>query len=427
MGARLRTFLRCGGNTLFIAVLPAIVSQAAAPNSPPAAGATAHVQAEDMANLMPRANPATLSDLFSAASQGLDQPYDQYTAFKNLVQDATNIQFAMPLSVFWQVGAPNGGPSTAELLYSPVVSWTPFKDTAIGSGTFTFALLANQFWTGADTASQRSRMGLLVAPNAWGKNNYQYTQLMYTQTFPGNRLAVSVGQYSFTDYDGNEYAGNSQTNFLNYALSQNGTQAYSNAGLGAYTEVSPTPHVHFVAGIQDATSVFGNTLTTAGYSNGQIAWFGDAQWTPDILAGGSYGILYYSQPPVPLQPTASQGISFSASQNLDARFGIFLRVSNASGAAIPITTSIGFGGIVNDPFGSNRPDQAGLGFAWNKVNQAEVGNTNRHAEQASEVYYAVAVSKGLQITPDVQVTLKPVLAPSTTIATVFSIRMTFNF
>ncbi len=427
MSARERTRSHRCRHVPGVSLAFALLAHPAMAESHATASAAGHAHAEDVSPLLPTANPGPSGDLFPATAQTLDQAYDQYTAFKNTMQTTTNVQIAMPVSIFWQAGTPNGGPSTAELVYSPVASWTPFKDTAIGSGTFTFAFQGNQFWTGANTDAQQSGMGLLVPPNAWGENNYQYSQITYTHALPGDWLSVSVGQYSFADYDGNEYAGNTQTNFINYALSQNGTQAYANAGLGAYAQVSAVPHILIAAGFQNATDVLGRTLTTSGYSNGQIAWFGVAQWTPDILAGGAYGIIYYNQPSVPLQPSASQGISFSASQNLDTRFGVFLRVNNASGAAIPITTSIAFGGVINDPFGRNRPDQGGLGFAWSKVNQTETGEPTRHAEEAAELYYAITIFKGLQITPDVQVTLNPVFAPSTSVAAVFSVRTTFNF
>jgi len=62
---------------------------------------------------------------------------------------------------------------------------------------------------------------------------------MYTHTFPDawSWLSVTAGQYTFAAFDSNLYAGNAQTNFIS-PLTQNGTQAYPNGGLGAYTQAT---------------------------------------------------------------------------------------------------------------------------------------------------------------------------------------------
>ena len=376
---------------------------------------------------IPQSLPTPSDNVLSDSAQPMATTYDQYTAFKAALTSATGIQFSMPVSILAQAGTPNGGPSTGEVVYSPTVQWQPFSGTAIGSGAFTFAFQANQFWTKANSDTQQASMGLLVQPSAWGQSTDEYTQITYTHTLPGDWLAVSVGQYSFDLYDGNEYAGNAQANFINYGLAQNGSQTYPNAGLGAFAQVSPTKQIHLAGGFQDATDPLGQTLTAAGLANRRVAWFAAAQWLPPILAGGTYSLLLYNQPAVPSQSSPSQGISWSASQDIDARFGLFLRVNNASGAAIAITTSVAFGGVVNDPLSRNQPDQAGLGFVWSKANHAAAGPTARASERTCEAYYAVAVFKALQVTPDIQMTLNPALVPGTTIAAVFSLRTTFNF
>jgi len=371
--------------------------------------------------------PAPSTDFTQQLSHDLDGVYDQYLAGKTTLQNDYNIQYSMPVSVFGQWGTPNGGPGVAELVYSPAVTWTPFTNTAIGSGAFNFAFQGNQFWTGATTNSQQASMGLITAPNDWGANSYQFAQITWTQTLPGKLLAVSAGQYSFGQYDGNQYAGNAQANFINYALAQNATQTYANAGIGAYVQITPNSQLQFAGGLQGASNITGETITVSGFRNDQIASFLNAQWTPTFLAGGTYSMLYYNQPSVPQQPSASQGVSFSASQNLNATYGLFLRVNNASGDAIPIETSVAFGGIKNDPFGRNRLDQAGIGIAWDKTNQAAVGGPARGAEWVSELYYNYTLFKALQLTPDLQVYFNPALAPNTSVAAVFSLRATINF
>lgn len=370
--------------------------------------------------------PADSTDFPQAITATLNGAFDQYLAFKTRVQNDTNVQFSMPFTVFGQWGTPNGGRSVGEIVYSPTIVWTPFTNTAVGSGVFTFSFQWNQFWTRASTGSQQTRMGMLTGPNDWAANGYQYPQLTYTQIFPGDWLAVSVGQYSFALGDGNVYAGNPQTNFINYALAQNGTQTYANAGTGTYAVITPSSTIRFAAGLQSATDVTGRALTTNGFSDGEIAYALFAQWQPTWLEGGAYSILYYDQPAVPRQPASSRGVSFSAMHNLNTTYGLFLRANNASGSTSPIETSIVFGGIMNNPFGRNRLDQAGLGLAWNKTNHSTVGGQARNAEWDAELYYNYTVFKAMQLTPDVQIYANPVFTRETGIAAVFSLRVTFN-
>ena len=423
-----------GRSALARGLAMAIGAMSLLPIAPGPAGAASgdggHAGAHASATVKPRIDlhqPAEAMDLLQDVTHELNTVYDDYIVLKDKAQSDANIQFSMPVSVFGQWASPGGGPGIGELVYSPAITWTPFTNTAIGSGAVDFAFQSNQFWTQATTNSRQARMGLITPPNDWGDDSYQFSQITYTHSFPGNWLALAVGQYSLGQYDGNQYAGDAQANFINYALAQNATQTYANAGTGTYVQIAPTSALQFAGGVQSATDVFGRSVTINGFHDGLLAWFMTAQWTPTFLAGGTYSILYYTQPAVPLQPSASQGVSFSAAQNLTARYGIFIRASNASGEAIPIETSVAFGGIVNDPFGRHRLDQAGLGIAWDKTNKAAVGSPSREAEWVAELYYSYTVFKPLHLTPDVQVYCNPALAPDTSFAVAFTLRATFNF
>src|SRR6266478_624964 len=69
-----------------------------------------------------------------------------------------------------------GGTDVVQLVYSSNLTWNPFTNTAIGSGSFNFSFLQDQFWTKANTASQQARLGLITTPNNWSVNGYQYNQ-----------------------------------------------------------------------------------------------------------------------------------------------------------------------------------------------------------------------------------------------------------
>ena len=130
---------------------------------------------------------------------------------------------------------------------------------------------------------------------------------------------------------------------------------------------------------------------------------------------------------MPQQPTNSSGVSFNGVQKIDSKWGLFLQANYASGTAIPIETSIAWGGIHNNPFQRNKLDQVGLGFFWDKTNLKAVGQPARNAEWGTELYYNYTIYKGLRLTPDVQLYFDPALKPGAGPAAVFTIRTTAFF
>jgi carbohydrate-selective porin OprB len=114
-------------------------------------------------------------------------------------------------------------------------------------------------------------------------------------------------------------------------------------------------------------------------------------------------------------------------QNIDSKWGLFLRANGAGGTAIPIETSVAWGGIYNNPLGRNKLDQAGLGIFCDKTNLKAVGQPARNAEWGSELYYSYTIFKGLRLTPDVQLYFDPALKPGAGPAAVFTIRTTAFF
>jgi Carbohydrate-selective porin, OprB family len=192
--------------------------------------------------------------------------------------------------------------------------------------------------------------------------------------------------------------------------------------LGAYAQAeTPDQQFAFAGGVQGATNVAGNTLSTRGFRTGKYAYLMAGEWTPNFLGGEAYSLLGYSHPPLPQQPSNSQGVSFNAAQNIDSKWGLFLRATGASGTAIPIETSVAWGGICNNPLGRNKLDQFGLGIFWDKTNSKAVGQPARNAEWEAELYYNYALFKGLWLTPDVQLYFDPALRPRAGPAAVFTL------
>lgn len=364
----------------------------------------------------------------------LEQPFDdasrRYALAKQQIQDTTGIFYSMASSVLSQWGAPGSDYGAVQAQFSPVVNWRAFEDSRIGAGSFQFAYLATQYWSGQTGTTLQKRLGLNSQVNDYPDNQLTFAQVSYTHDFPGHIVSLTVGQFPFSNFDSNAYSNNEQINFVGYSLAQNGSQNYSQGSLGAYAQVNPTRELTFAAGFQDANNVLtSNYIQFNTVGQGQYSWFLYGAWSPatGTLRQGSYSLLYYNLPSVAMQPQASSGLSFSASRPVGDKWALFLRANTVWNSSQPIQSSIAGGAVYNDPLGRAPLDQIGLGFAWNRVNQAlYAGTFARASESMVELYWSWSV-RHLLITPDVQLYFQPALTPSEQMAAIFSLRVTVLF
>jgi carbohydrate-selective porin (OprB family) len=361
----------------------------------------------------------------------LNTEYDKWLAFKKGISEQFKLDIGIDYSFYPQWGT-KGTPVYANVFY-PYATWKPFKDTQFGSGEINIVTSHQAYFSHQNTSSQAGALGLITFPNDWTRDNFAWSTLAYTHTFPGavSWLSLTIGQYNLFSFDPNEYAANAQTSFISYSFAQTATQTFPNAGLGTYARVkTPDGLFNFAAGLQGGTDLNGGTLTPDGFGQGRLVKWGNAQWTPKVpsLGDGIYSLLVYEQPFVPRVSSRSTGVSLSVSQDLTERYGAFLRINNATGPDIPIRTSYAGGAVWNNPIGRNRADQVGLAVGWNKTNKESVGTVGvRDGEWVTEVFYKATIFKGMHITPDVQVFWNPALAPNTGPEAVFTVRTTITF
>lgn len=359
-----------------------------------------------------------------------DRAHVRYAKAKKQIEDTAGITFSVESSSMSQWGTPNGGYGAVQAMFTPAVNWDVFSSSTIGDGSVQFHFMAAQYLSGASGTSLGSNIGLISPINNQPTANNQFVQLTYTHGFPGEWLAISIGQFAFSNFDGNAYANDQQVNFIGYSLTQNGSQNYGQAGLGAYAQLNPTREITFAAGLQDANDFSGSYIQFPTVAQGQYAWFGYAAWSPTITdwGQGNYALLYYNQPGVSLQPLPSSGLSFSASQPIGDKVGLFLRANTAWQSSFAIQSSIAGGGVLNDPMQHSKHDQIGLAMSWNATNMSLfTGTFVRPSEIMLEAYWSWSVYRGFLVTPDVQLYLQPALVPTSDLAAVFTIRVTQLF
>lgn len=354
----------------------------------------------------------------------------KYANFKKWLSDKTGLTYSIDISLLGQRVAPNGKGTPWQTQYYGSANWNMFSSDRFGKGSSQIAYTAVRYW-GANANDVSSRVGILNSFNDYmSKANY-FDQLSYTHQFPGRLswLSATIGQFPIYNFDGTDYNSNQQINFINYALSQNGSSTYPTASLGGYVTLTPSEKLSFSVGFQDAHNVSGSRISTKDFDKKKYTSFFSATYTPSIegLGRGEYSLLVYNQPSVPEQPGTSNGWSLNALQNIGAKWAVFARANGAVNSPETVKQSYMLGVVCNNPFNRNALDQFGLAGAVNKLNKSVNGEGTRSVENVLEAYYAFGVSNYLTITPDIQFYVNLGADQDRHTATVASIRATVMF
>ena len=353
----------------------------------------------------------------------------KYADFKKWLNDEFGFSYTLDASFLPQRGAPNGSKTSTQTQYYGTATWNMFNSDLIGSGSATIAYTAVRYW-GINGNTLASNIGVITPQNDYTANGNYFDQLSYTHTLPGKMdwLSVTLGQFPMYNFDGGDYNANQQINFLNYALSQNGSSAYSTASLGGYITATPNDEWSFTLGTQNANNVTGETISWNKFKKGKFTTFASATYSPTLWGlSGEYSVIVYDVPSTHEQPYHTRGWSLNLQQNITSKIALFGRINGASNSPESAKQSYVLGGVYNNPFNRNSLDQIGLAVAMNKLNQSVNGSGTRAWENTIEGYYAFGVSNFMTLTPDVQFYINPGANPNSSTATVLSLRATFMF
>ena len=357
--------------------------------------------------------------------------YDQYTTWKNNLQNETGFSYTLDLSLLAQRGAPNGKGTALQFQSYPSISWQLFNNE-YGSGTINASYTPTRYWSSTDGQDISNRIGVLSPINDYTTKSNSFDELSYTQEFWGSMswLSVTIGQFPMYNFDGTTYNSNQQINFVNYALSQNASSTYPTASLGAYATFTINPEWQINVGMQDANNVTGTSISASDFGKGKYTSFASVSYTPMIkgLGMGQYSVLLYNQPGVDEQPGTSNGWSINMEQAVSDKIAVFGRINGAKNSPSQIEQSYMIGSVLNNPLGRNELDQVGTAIAVNKANLDVIGKENtRDYETVIEAYWAWGIENWMTITPDIQMYFYPALDDSHNFATVASLRTTLLF
>ena len=360
----------------------------------------------------------------SAASLG-----DDYTAMKNYLSKNYGLSYNLNYSLLAQHGAPSGRYNPVQSYLSPSLAWTSF-DNHYGVGTLNVSY-TSVFYGRHNADETGNRIGAATPINDADDNEQEFSSLYYTYQLPQkyNWLTFALGQYTIYNFDGTDYNNNPQGNFINYALSQNGSATYPDAGLGAYVQATPGNWL-FVFGAQDASNISAVSVRFNHLHDGHYTTFGQIGYNPTFhgLGAGQYSIMIYNQPYVAEQPQTTTGWSFNVQQNISEKWALFGRINGVSGSVATIKNSYTAGVVYNNPLNRNSLDQIGAAYAYNDIDETAVGEPlSDSGEHVLEAYWTWGISKWAALTPDIQFYIHPALNHKSNYATVASLRFNVYF
>ncbi|MBR1601586.1 MAG: carbohydrate porin [Alphaproteobacteria bacterium] len=354
---------------------------------------------------------------------------NNYSNFKNLLNDRYGIEYNLDYSLMLQHASPSGKYNAVQSYFAPSLTWTTFNNQ-YGTGVLN-ASYSSVFYGNHNATDIQNRTGMVTPINDETSNEQEFASLYYTYQFPQkyNWLTLGLGQYSLYAFDGTDYDNDQQVNFINYSLSQNGSATYADAGLGAYIQATPQ-NWNLTIGFQDATNIDAPSIRFNHLDDKHYATFAQIGYNPKIknLGNGQYSIMLYNQPSVKEQPQTTNGWSFNAQQNIGDKMALFGRINGVSGAVSAIKNSYVAGMVYNNPLNRNNLDQIGIAYSYNDISAKAVGSKlANNGEHVIETYWAWGISKWATLTPDLQFYINPALNEKSDYGTAISLRLSLFF
>ncbi len=260
------------------------------------------------------------------------------------------------------------------------------------------------------------------------------TELWLQRSFLRDKIQLRAGKLDLTGgfqcrgcpvtFDGNQFANDETTQFLNGALVNNPTIPFPDPGIAAIVHFNPVPWWYLGAGIGDAEADARETgLNTAFDGDSKYVYLFETGFVPRISSSkgglsGAYriGVWHENQSKPHLDGTGSKsedtGVYLSAGQMLwlenkidDQGLGVFCRAGWTDDKVNEVehfaSTGLRYKGLIPH----RDQDTMGIGFAWGGLSEA--AEAEEPFERVVEMYYKAQITPWLNISPDLQVVSNP--------------------
>ncbi|MBK7413895.1 MAG: carbohydrate porin [Dechloromonas sp.] len=353
-----------------------------------------------------------------------NERYADYNQFKDQLEENYGLSYSFNLSYRsrWQRPADIG--RSDQILFWPSLNWDMFDSERFGTGSIQLLYFGERSHSGPIRINIGNQTRSIDKPPYSNKIG----QLTYTHALPGEKLTISIGQYSLFNFDSNPYLADQQQNFASSAFSENSSATYPATGLGAYLQYNLTAKLQLLGGFQNPPRQDAGGLSNEGFNEHKYTWWSHLQWMPKFakLGEGQYSLTHYRSTAVESTPQSS-GWSLNASQNLNKRWAVFGRANTSQEDGGSKKSSLIGGVALINPLQRSSTDQSAVSIGSNQQNSPLARRLGTDHSQQIEAYWNWTVLAGILLTPDLLYIRHPSYPPTRDSAVVFSLRTTLLF
>jgi porin len=335
-------------------------------------------------------------------------------------------------------------------------------DRLLGVEGASLYMLSEGTWSreSIDSTGVRSPDGTAFGVNGdfARREAFNIIELWYQQSLLDDTVQIRIGKLDMTggfecrgcpvSFDGNMYANDENTQFLNSALVNNPTIPFPEYGLGAVVHWNPVEHWYLSFGAADAQADKRETgLNTTFHDEDYFVYMAETGITPQLdsdkgLLQGAYRVGMWYDPQPKAHSNASRdyrddaGVYVSCDQKLvnesddpaDMQgLGSFLRYGYAPSRANDITNFYSFGMQYQGLFEGRDDDVLAIGYAQGAFSDRADSTYTEDYESVTEMYYSAQVTPWMALNPSVQYVTNPGGDSSVTDAVVLGLRALITF
>ena len=379
----------------------------------------------------------------------------------NEALEPSGIEFAFGVANIYQINT-HGGLST----HRHQGRWTGSYDLEMNVDMDRWAglqggalyMLAEGTWSRKDIDATSVGSAFGVNGDFAPREAINIIELWYQQAFWDDTLQIRFGKLDMTggfecrgcpvSFDGNRFANDEYTQFLNAALINNPTIPFPDYGLGAIVHWNPADLWYLSVGAADAQADKRETgFNTVFHGEPYFIYMAETGITPQFESAkgplqGAYraGVWYDPQPKAHSDASRTYrddtGVYLSFDQTLSKEnedpedgqgLGAFFRYGYAHGRTNDITNFISFGFQYQGLLEGRDDDVLGAGYARGYFSdRADTAYTEDY-ESVVETYYSAQINPWLNLSPSVQYVSNPGGAGGASDALVFGLRAMVTF
>ncbi len=382
----------------------------------------------------------------------------------NEALESSGIEFGLSLTNLYQLNA-RGGMSTSRrqgrFSGSYDFEMTADLERLLGAEGAEIYMLAEGTWSRKDIDETSVGSAFGVNADFAPREAINVIELWYQQSLFDDTLQIRLGKIDMTggfdcsgcpvSFDGNRYANNENTQFLNDALVNNPTIPFPDYGLGVIVFWNPVNDWYLSVGAADAQADKRETgFNTAFHGEDYFVYMAETGITPRFNSAngplqGAYRFgLWYSPEPRANEQAADEGkawrddigfyLSFDqlmVKENNDPDdsqgLGAFFRYGQASAKTNDITDFYSVGLQYQGLFDGRDDDVLGVGYARGRFSHRASAVFRDHHESVLEAYYNTSITPWLQLSPSVQYVANPGGSGETKDAVVVGLRAMMIF